>query len=163
MTIGENGIGSFIHHRLLSGELNFFFDDKSNLSSTQVNCILKLIKNNAGIISRLESREIFRFDDNPSRRNRFFDCWKEEEKTGYFPIYLLYVFCHCILFSRLTMEQTDATAARNSLPSSTTDRTMELRKSQINLLSSNMDDGGFSLNEVCFFCLSLRCGGFFLR
>lgn len=49
------------------------------------------------------------------------------------------------------MEQTDTTAARNSLPSSTTDRTMELRKSQMNLLSSNMDDGNSSLNEVCFF------------
>lgn len=47
MTIGENGIGSFIHHCLLSCELTFFFDEKSNLTSTQVNCISKLIKNNA--------------------------------------------------------------------------------------------------------------------
>lgn len=48
------------------------------------------------------------------------------------------------------MEQTDATTALNSLTLGT-DRTMELRKSQINLLSANMDDGNFYLNEVCFY------------
>ncbi len=45
------------------------------------------------------------------------------------------------------MEQTDVTAATNSLTRDI-DRTMELRKSQINLLSGTVDDPNLYLNEV---------------
>jgi hypothetical protein len=48
------------------------------------------------------------------------------------------------------MEQTDVTVATNSLTRDT-DQPMELRKSQINLLSGTVDDSNFYLNEVGFF------------
>jgi hypothetical protein len=72
-----------------------------------------------------------------------------------FIIYLRCVFCHFILFCRLTMEQTDVTATTNSLTLDN-DRTMELRKSQINLLSGTVDDPNFYLNEVEIFVLFIE-------
>jgi len=53
------------------------------------------------------------------------------------------------------MEQTDVTVATNSL-SLDNDRTMELRKSQINLLSGTVDDPNFYLNEVEIFVLFIE-------
>jgi len=47
------------------------------------------------------------------------------------------------------MEQTNVTAGKNSVILDI-DRTMELRKSQINLLSGTVDDSNFYLNEVSF-------------
>lgn len=53
------------------------------------------------------------------------------------------------------MEQTDVTVTTNSL-SLDNDRTMELRKSQINLLSGTVDDPNFYLNEVEIFVLFIE-------
>jgi len=52
------------------------------------------------------------------------------------------------------MEPTDATAAKNSLVGDI-DRTMELRKSQINLLSGTADDSNFYLYEVSWISFSI--------
>jgi hypothetical protein len=47
------------------------------------------------------------------------------------------------------MEQaTDATAAANSSLAFDADQMIDLRKSQINLLSGNVDEANFYINEV---------------
>ena len=59
-------------------------------------------------------------------------------------IYPRYICCHIPMFCRLRMEQTDARAS----PLLDADRMMDLRKSQINLLSGTLDDSNFYINEV---------------
>lgn len=56
-----------------------------------------------------------------------------------------------LLFSRLTMEQTDATAARSSLTLDI-DRLMDHRKSQISMLSGTQTEANFNINEVSYCC-----------
>jgi len=53
------------------------------------------------------------------------------------------------------MEQTDVTTTTNPVTLDN-DRTMELRKSQINLLSGTVDDPNFYLNEVEIFVLFIE-------
>jgi hypothetical protein len=49
------------------------------------------------------------------------------------------------------MEQTDATAATN-FSHLDVDRTGDMRRSQINLLSGTIDESNFYINEVNFCC-----------
>lgn len=59
-------------------------------------------------------------------------------------------FVLIILFSRRMMEQTKTTVDRNSLTLDI-DRTMEVRKSQVNLLNAVTAESNLSLNEVRFY------------
>lgn len=65
-------------------------------------------------------------------------------------------FVLIILFSRRMMEQTKTTVDRNSLTLDI-DRTMEVRKSQVNLLNAVTAESNLSLNEVRFY-LYLKTG-----
>lgn len=60
------------------------------------------------------------------------------------------VCCHFILFSRLPMEQTEATEVTDAINTLTldADRMTGLRRSQINLLNATIDESNFYINEV---------------
>jgi hypothetical protein len=65
-------------------------------------------------------------------------------------VYVRCVCCHLILFFRLTMEQTDATSAINSLTLDA-DQMTDFRRSQINISSGTIDEANFFINEVRFY------------
>ena len=66
------------------------------------------------------------------------------------------VWCYFILFSRLPMEQTEATEVTDAINSLTldADRMTDLRRSQINLLNATIDESNFYINEVRLFLLN---------